>query len=836
MKVKSCIILFFVGIFVFNIKNIFSQEPRQRQFLSEPIGVISGKIVDSQTNNPMEYVSIRLFRFRDSSIVNGALTDKNGYFEIKNIPFGRYYGVIKLIGFKTKIIDSIFITPRNPEVNLGIIHFQAEPFQTKEVEVTAQKDIVSYAIDRRIYDVSKDLSVVGGSALDVLSNVPSVSVDIEGNISLRGSGNVQILIDGKPSSLLGFDRGTALDQIPADNIERIEVITNPSAKYDPDGVAGIINIILKKNLMLGYGAIINANIGTADKYNGSLNLNLRTENFNSTIGYNYRRFSMRGNTKAERNSFAPDSSYLLQNQSFLRRGNYHRFQFSSEWFPNSKNSLIFNVNAGLFGRDMTDSTGYNFSTFNSNFLNYDNYFRKNKSEGDNFSYDLSLFYKYLFDKKDKEINSNFMFLSFKGDDNNFYDEFHTDTLNILSASTKQNNKTNSLNNNLNFEINYIDPLEFGKIETGIKANIRTIDIDYSFFNFDYLSNQWLINDTLSNRFGYDENIISAYLTFGNRIGKFGFQIGLRAEQTFTISEQKTLNETYRNKYFNLFPTVHLNYQLTPSNSLMFSYTRRINRPQSMYLNPFVDYSDPQNLSQGNPYLKPEFANAFEISNLTYFGRNSLNLTLFYRYTTDIISRITRLEQGRTYTITTYENLNQSKSLGFEAMLNQSIFDFWKLNLNFSYFYLDVNGIPQFGIPGRNSKSWNLKLNSVWNITKNIDVQFNLSYDSPVVTTGGGGRQWRFFEMGSVGKLDGIFTANISFKIDILNERGTINFRLMDMFKTINYNLTTNGSNFVSHFYRIRESRVAFLGFQYKINEYKRPKAKRPEEIQEIEFE
>jgi outer membrane receptor protein involved in Fe transport len=813
---------------------IFTQEQRQRQFSSDPIGIIRGKIVDDETKKPMEYVSVRIFRSRDSSLVNGGLTDNQGSFEIKNIPFGRYYAEIKFIGFKTKIVDSIFVTLRKSDVDLGTIHFQPEPIQTKEVEVTAQKDIVTYAIDRRIYDVSKDLSTVGGTALDVLGNVPSVSVDIEGNVSLRGSGNVQILIDGKPSSLLGFDRGTALDQIPADNIERIEVITNPSAKYDPDGVAGIINIVLKKNTMLGYGAIFNVNVGTADKYNGSVNLNLRTDKFNSTIGYNYRSFSMRGNTEATRNSFSPDSSFLKQQQSFLRRGSFHRLQLSTEWTPNDKNSLIFNANGGIFGRKVSDSTGYLLTTFNS--LAKNQFSRNNSANSNNYSYDLSLFYKYKFDKKDKELNSNLMFMSFNGDDDNLYNEFHYDTNGTsLLLPLKQNNKTKSLNNNLTFEINYTNPLDIGKLDIGVKANLRLIDIDYFFYNYNYPNQIWEKNDTISNSFGYDENILAGYITFGSKISNFGYQLGLRLEQTYTKSDQKTLNQVYKDQYLNFFPTIHLSYQLTPANSLMFSYTRRINRPQSWYLNPFVDYSDPQNLSKGNPYLKPEFANSFEVSNLTYFGRNSLNLTLFYRYTTDIISRITRLDSSGKFTLTTYENLNQSKSIGFEAMLNQSLFDFWKLNLNFSYFYLNVNGIPQYGIPSQSSKSWNIKLNSVLNVSKNVDIQFNLSYDSPTVTTGGGGMFWRFFQMGSVGKLDGIFTANLAVKIDVFGDRGTINFRLADVFKSINYNLTTTGANFVSSIYRTRESRIAFLGFQYKLNEYKKPKVRQQEENQDFEY-
>jgi len=827
-------IFFFGLIFLFiSTSIIFSQEPRTRQFSGEPIGVVRGKVVDDQSNSPMEYVSVRIFRFRDSTIVSGTLTDKNGNFEIKNLPFGRYYLVLKFIGFKTKVVDSIFVLPRNPEVNIGTIHFQSEPLQTKEVEVSAQKDIVSYSIDRRIYDVSRDLSVVGGTAIDVLSNVPSVSVDIEGNVSLRGSGNVQILIDGKPSALLGFDRGAALDQIPADNIERIEVITNPSAKYDPDGVAGIINIVLKKNTMFGYGAILNANIGTADKYNGSINLNFRNETFNTTLGYNFRAFNMRGRTEASRNSFAPDTTALIQNQDFLRRGQFHRIQFSTEWLLNPQNSLIFSAGGGFFNRKMSDSTGYLMNFIFNDQL--EKYYRKTSADGSNFSYDLSLNYKRIFEKKDKELNANVLFNSFKGNDENLYFTKPIIDTSRFERFGSENNKNKYLNNNITFELNYVNPLNFGKIEIGAKANLRTIDLEYKYFVLDPKTNQWI--PTISdNIFNYNENIVAGYAIFSTRLKKFGYQIGLRLEGTATKAEQTELSNVYKNSYLNLFPTIHLNYQITNSNTLFFSYTRRINRPQSMILNPYEDRTDPQNISKGNPYLKPEFTNSFEISNLTYFGRSSINLTLFYRYTTDIISRITTLDTSGYYSITTYKNLNKSKNIGFEAMLNQNLFDWWKLNINFSYFYLDVNGIPEYGIPARNSKSWNIKINSVLSLTKNIDVQLNISYDAPVVTTGGGGMYWRFFQMGSVGQMEGVFTANLSFKIDILNDRGTINFRLMDIFKTIKYDLTTNGSNFISKLYRTRESRVAFLGFQYKINEYKRPKIKRPEDMPEMEFD
>lgn len=813
---------------------LYSQSQRGGQLQGEPIGTIRGRIVDDETGQPMEFVSVQLYRSRDSSLVNGALSNSQGFFEITKVPFGRYYLQIKLIGYKSKAFDSIFVLPRNPDVNVGTILFENEVIQTKEVEVTAQKDIVSYQIDRRIYDVGRDLTVSSGSAVDVLANVPSVSVDIDGNVSLRGTGNVTILIDGKPSALLGFDRTSVLEQIPADNIERIEVITNPSAKFDPDGVAGIINIVLKKNTMLGYGAIFNLNAGTADKYNASINSNLRAENFNTTFGYSFRQFSMRGSTDATRNSFAPDSTFLSQLQNFLRRGFFHRGQFALEWTPNTYNSLTFNANVGYFKRRTSDSTGYNFQDMTRNYSNQ--YYRLNNSEAPNSSYDLGLNFKRTFDTKEQELNANLLYTVYDGDDEAYYNQFFIDTISITpQTKISQKNKTQQNNKNLIAEVNYVQPFPFGRLEAGLKSSLRTIDIDYSFFNYDTTQNNWILNTSISNNFIYNENIYAGYLTFSSKSGNFGYQIGLRSEYASTSADQKTSASVFKKDYFNIFPTVHLSYQLMNPNSIMFSYSRRVNRPSFMALNPFVDYSDPQNLSKGNPELKPEYVNSFEITDLHYLPKGSLNFTIFYRYTTDIISRVTRLLDSN-ITETSYENLNRSNTVGFEIIWNQSFFDWWKLNWNFSYFYLDVNGVPQYGVQPKNSRSWNTKLNSIFNIAKNIDLQLNMSYDSPVVTTGGGGMYWRFFSMGSVGHLDGIFTASLALKIDLLNERATINFRIMDLFKTINYNLTTDGSNFTSQMNRTRESRIAFLGFQYKLNEYKRPKIKRPEEPQDFELE
>lgn len=826
---KNHLVLLFV---IFVSCNLVAQEPQfpiQKPEM-EPSGIIRGKVLDSEANKPMEYVSVSLYRFRDSSLVNGTLTNSQGIFELKKIPFGRYYLTLKFVGFKTKIVDSIFVNPKKPTIELGIIFIENEEIMTKEVEVTAQKDIVTYSIDKRIYNVERDLSVIGGSAVDVLSNVPSISVDLDGNVSLRGSGNVTILIDGKPSALLGFDRTSVLENIPSDNIERIEVITNPSAKYDPEGVVGIINIVLKKNKMLGYGGMVQANVGTLDKYNGSINLNVKTDGFNTNLGYNYRSFRMLGNTSLYRTSFFPDTSFLDQIQNFSRRGAFQRFQLSSEWQINDLNSLMAGINFGGFNRKSYDSTGYLFNTPVQNFTN--KYHRKTESVAQNTSVDLSLFYKRSFEKKDQELSLNLMYTNFSRTGEDYYYQMQLFPNYYWSLAQKQNNKTKNNNGNFIAELNYSHPFGLSKFEIGGKASIRKLDMDYNFFDFDTLSNIWQKNDLISNNFAYDENVYSGYSIFAGKLFQnFGYQIGLRIEGTTTKGNQETQDSVFTKNYVDLFPTLHLSYSINNLNTLMISYSRRINRPSFFALNPFINYSDPQNLSQGNPELSPEYANSFEISDLQYLPQGSLNFTLFYRYTTDIITRITQMVDTNR-TMTTYKNLNRSNNIGFEAIWNQNFFNWLKINLNFSYFFMDINGVQQYNIPSRKSRSWNVKLNSVFNVSKDIDLQVNFSYESPVVTTGFGGMGFGggpFFAMGSVGTREGFYTLNISMKINVISDRGSINIRLMDVFKSIKYDATTNGNNFESRIHRTRESRVALIGFQYKFNDYKPPKIRRPEE-------
>lgn len=831
LQVKFAFI--FAIFFVFSLFAQPTQFGEQRQ--TEPIGIVRGRVFDLASKQPMEYVSVSLRRSRDSSIIAGTLTNNDGTFELKNIAFGRYYLALKFVGFKTKIIDSIFLTPRSSTIMLGNIFIENDDIKTKEIEITAQKDIITYSIDKRIYNVDRDLSVVSGSAVDVLANVPSVNVDLDGNISLRGSGNVTILIDGKPSALLGFDRTSVLDNIPSDNIERIEVITNPSAKYDPEGVVGIINIVLKKNVLLGYGGMVQSNVGTLDKYNGSINLNVKTDGLNSNLGYSFRFFRMLGSTNLSRESFFPVTSFLDQLQNFSRRGRYHRLQLSTDWQIDNLNSLSGGFNFGNFNRKGFDSTGYLFRIPTDNF--FDNYYRKTETDFSNTSCDIFLFFKRSFEQKGREFNANVIYTNFSGSGDEFYNQIQLLPENFWELIQNQNNKTANKRGNLLAEVNYSHPFNFGKLELGARTSFRKIDIDYAFFEFDTLTRIWQKNEQISNIFGHNENIFSAYSIFSGRIHQnFGFQVGLRFEGTNTKGNQETQNYSFSKNYYDWFPTIHLSYAISNLNTIMMSYTRRINRPSFFALNPFVNYSDPQNLSQGNPELSPEYANAIEISDLQFLPQGSLNFTLFYRYTTDIITRLTRLIDTN-QTLTTYQNLNRSNNFGFEAIWSQNLFNWFKINLNFSYFYMDINGVPQFNIPARSSRSWNVKLNSVLNVHKNVTFQVNCIYESPVVTTGFGGMSFGggpFFSIGTIGTRQGIYMLNISAKIDIISDKASINLRLMDVFKSIKYDVTTSGNNFKSRLLRTRESRVAFIGFQYKFNDYKPPKMPRPEEMPDME--
>ncbi|HOE59201.1 MAG TPA: TonB-dependent receptor [Bacteroidales bacterium] len=833
MSFNKVLLISFSFIFIFTIENSFAQNTGQGgqsnpsntkgNLPSQKTGVIKGRIIDQSSKMPLEYANIAIFRKRDSALINGTITNEKGDFIIEKLPFGRFFVKLSFIGYATRSIDSVFITPKQPEVNLGTIRIKLVENKLQGVEITEKRAPVEYNLDKKVYNVDQNIVSMGGTAIDIMQTIPAVQVDLDGNVSLRGSSNVNILIDGRPSNLV------SLDQLPSSMVERVEVVTNPSARYDPDGTTGIINIILKKNRAEGINGMVSVNAGTKDKYNASINLNYREKKFNFFTSYNFRQFSDEGTSFSHRETIINDTlSYLDQNGDSRRKGNFHNFTLGADYFIDNYNTLslsgMYNIR-GNDGRENMDNLSTNFKFDTLSLFN-----RTSINSNDNSGYQGILNYKRTFDDKTKELTADVYYSYSDGNSDNLITQKYTQLPNGLPGELiQQKTISDNSRNMLTAQTDYVTSLWAGRLETGYKYRYSNEDSDYGFYNYDS-ADGWTSDFNRSNRFKYSESIHAAYLIYTRDItDKLFIQGGLRAEAAQTTSDQVTQDSIFKNDYFSLFPTLHVRYNFNNKNQIQLSYSRRVNRPWSRFLNPFIDYSDPLNLSAGNPALKPEYSNSLELGYTLQFGKTTLTPSVFYTNTSGVISRIMSVDNNGV-SFTTFKNQDKSSAAGLEVILAQQFAKWWRLNTNFSYYHAEVDG-PDITQQTASSNSWTFRLNSLMSVPRLADIQINFNYNSPMVFNpsigrhGGGGTQ---------GKMEENYWADLGIKKNFLDGNASISLRLSDIFKTMKFNMTTYGSNFTSKSERTRDSRTLFVGLSYKFNDYKRRQQKLQDMIEELD--
>jgi outer membrane receptor protein involved in Fe transport len=815
-RIKSTQILSVIFILFLSSTNAQEMHNKMNQGKRNVSGKISGTVLDAKTLQPIEYATVVLHKKRDESIVNGTVTDSKGKFVFDQVSMGGYFLKVSFIGFVTQKLDSIFIFPQKTEYDFSSIILEPKTVTTKEVTITSQREAITYNLDKKVISAEKLLTSMGGTALDVMQNIPAVNVDIDGNISMRGSSNLTILIDGRPSGLSGISSSDVLAQIPASSIETVELVTNPSAKYDPEGTAGIINIILKKKTSLGFNGIITANVGTKDKYNSSINLNLRNSYYNFFAAYDNRLGNMNMISETERtNTINNITSLIDQYQSSFSKNRMHNINVGGDYFPDDKNTFTLSLqHRNMNSINSSDLSNKNFDT--NNLLTRD-YARKSNSDRVVKSYDYTLSYKRAFDTKNQEFTFDFLF-----SDNKMNRTENIDQAEFIGSSLPVLQKSVSANTNKMFVIqsNYIHPIgDIGRIEAGFKNNFKNLTTNNSYYNFSSLSSSW-INSSSLNDFKINEHVHAVYGIWTSGVADFKYQIGLRAEQVYYNSKLVTTSQEFDNNYFSLYPTIHFGYQFTPLDEVQLSYTRRVDRPSNRQLNPFVDFSDSLNIVYGNPTLKPQYINSYEIGYSKTIGFTSINSTLFYRQTDGMISTVSRLTQGGG-TISTFQNIASSKSAGVEFIVVQPLAQWWRVNANFSYFNIKIEDQAV----NNNANSWTLKFNSM--MTMWWDVQFMLSanYNSPSILIGaggffGGGGHGRGGEMSlalSQTKLKELYSVDLGFKKDLFDNKISVTLRVSDLLNTRKFNSTTNGTGFLLDNMRRMDSRIVFLGITYRLN-------------------
>ncbi len=689
-------------------------------------GKISGDLIDSMTNLPVEFATVVLIDTKSKKELDGTITDDKGKFVLQNVKLGKYELHFSFLGYKPKSIQEIELTPEKPDYQVASVPLSPEGVLLAEVEVTGKAAVVENRIDKLVYNADKDVTSVGGDASNVLQKVPLLSVDAEGNVSLRGSSNIQILINGKPSTLFSSNPADALRTIPADQIKSVEVITNPTAKYDGEGSGGIVNIITKKRNAEGFTGSVNGSVGNRQN-RGSLNLNLVRGrfglNFNGSGWYNPNRPSYSQYFRVDR---VEDQERVLEqfgegdSEFYGPRANLGMF-----YDLNAYNSISSAVSFRGFGRNAENLTD---ATYTDPILGLNQiYTRSSSSKSLNSGFDWNTDYKRTFKKPEQELTIGFQLdMEFSDAENRFNQSGNEQSLSISNL-----NENLGVNSEITAQLDYVHPLgKAVKMETGAKGILRHIKSDFFAENFDFALNQFVRDPNASDVFFYDQNVFSGYLSFNMKLGqKIGLIVGSRYEHTDIAGDYDFNETTFSNAYDNFLPNAILSYSLSQMSSIKASYNKRIRRPGLRFVNPYVNQSDPRDVEFGNPDLLPEITNQFELNYSTFVKGIVLNTSVFYRVTTESIESFLLIDESG-ISRNTFLNIGETRSVGASMFTSINIKEKLVLRGSATVSTYDSESIVDGIALSRTSVVWNGNLNGTLSLKKGFKVEAFGFYNSP----------------------------------------------------------------------------------------------------------
>ena len=778
--------------------------------------LVSGKIIEIETNLPLEYATITFFSKVENKMKGGGITDPDGNFSI-SIPQGTYDVSVEYFSFENITRLNVNF---NQDTNLGTLKMNSNLQALDVVDIIAEKTTVEIKLDKKIYNVGRDLTVRGGSVSDVLDNVPSVSVDIEGNVALRGNGNVRILINGKPSGLVGLNSTDALRQLPADAIEKVEIITSPSARYDAEGTAGILNIILRRSKILGLNGAIIINSGYPNQLGASGNINYRTGDINvfNNSGYSYRKSPGSSGVETEFfNTEYDEDGILIQDSPNTFRNEYRTFErirkgFNSntgvEWYITPTTSLTTaflasksnNSNESFNRAETLDLTG----AVISESVRYDP-----ETETDQTTQFSVNFDKQFHGNSEHRLTFDFQLENSSEDEGSI---IYNDGIAAERVRTIEDQKRVLIQSDFTLPIN-----DKTRLEVGYNSRFSTNTTDYS---LEFAEDDSFILDTnVSNVLVYKENVNAVYTQYGSKVkNKFSFLLGLRMEATNITISQLSSNEYSNSNYIGLFPTINLGYEFSENQNLTVGYNRRISRPRSRFLNPFPSRSSATNLFQGNPNISPSYSNGVDIGYFNTLEKITLNNSLYYNHATDVFTYISE-DTGDEVVINGESvpvirrgpiNLAEDDRLGFEFTLTYRPSKKWNMNANFNLYRSAVKGNYKGLSYDSENLGWFVRLNNKYTLPRNIEWQTRLSYSGPTVD--------------AINRREGIFSSNMAFSKDLFKEKASITLNINDLFNTQRRNLESNTPTFYSDGYYRWRVRSYSLSFTYRFNQVKkRPK-------------
>jgi outer membrane receptor protein involved in Fe transport len=768
-------------------------------------GAISGSIMDEETKELVDFASIVLLQNEDNSYVAGVQSDLKGSFSFTNLEDGSYLLRITFVGYKDYEKQAIEIKG-SQTINLGVISLiPDDTLLLNEVVVEGQAPTMQLGIDRKVFNVAQSVVSAGGSATDLLSDIPSLSVDMDGAVSLRGTSGVRILIDGKPSPM-GGDISQILQSMPANTIESVEVITNPSSKYEADGQSGIINIVLKKNIRTGFNGMVNVSGGSYNNYNGGLNLNYRDTRFNYFGSYNYRKGNRIGDGYNYNQSLL-NNGITENNSESSRKGDSHRAKVGLDYYLNEKNTI--GISGGFDIRDNNSLENIFYRYQNQASLDGTST-RISDRKTDNIGFDFTVDYKKEFTRKGEELTGNFSFGKSKEDG---FQSFNQQFTNENQSVDRRLNDNGEDDKNINIQLDYILPFgEDSRFEAGYRTGIRNSNEKQFSESFDPINNVFMPDYTLSNGFQMEDIVHAIYSNYQNKItSRLGFQLGLRLEQAYLNTEYISLDPSVAENdrftkgkldYLRLYPSLFITQELSEDQQLQASYTRRVRRPRGWQVNPFRDVSDPMNIRMGNANLLPEDIHSFELSYAKFWPKITLTSSVYHRRVNDVIESIrTSADDQTSATLSQWLNLGKREATGFEMISKVTFNKNIDATANFNFFYNKFHGSEVHSIQERDGYNWDSNLSTNVKITNLLSAQIKGNYYAP--------------RLQPQGRTNSSFVVDAGLKMDVLDKKGSILFNVRDIFNQRMWSGYTETAQFTQHFENRWMRRSFMLSFNYR---------------------
>lgn len=796
-------------------------------------GQLKVLVVEESNQEPIIGASVTVLDLKTKKQIKGRQTTQTGIALMDGLDPGTYSVKISYVGLLDHVIDEVTIFA-NQTVDLGEISLLEGGNQLSEVVVQGKVAALQLGIDKKVFDASQSMVSAGGTAQDLLGNVPTLQVDADGSISLRGSTSVRILIDGKESAMAGSDVNKLLQSLPADAVSKVEIITNPSAKYDAEGQSGIVNIVLKKNIRTGLNGTVNASVGNYDNYNAGLTLNYRDEKFNYFGSYNYRNGRNVGENSVRTveliDGIQVDTSEITTSDAqSTRKGINNSFRLGTDYYATDKTTLSLGTNISIRDNKRGEDIIYNYinrPTFGKTSP------RTSRQKEKDFGYDIAFDYKRVLKKEGEELTGNITFGSDKEDGTNEYNQ----TFDIPSLEdSRRNNTTSERGQNWNFQLDYLLPLgENHKFEAGYRGILRNTkenQVSERLLNGEFVTDYDVTND-----FDMNSGVHAIYANYQRMLSsRIGMQFGLRAEDAFLNSTIQSYHPDRvsagtdivdgKLDYFRLYPSLFLTYDVNESgDKVQLSYSRRVQRPRGWQVNPFVNVSDETNFRQGNPNLLPEDIHAAELSFAKFYSKWNFIASAYYRYINDMTqpfqydqsdpTAAIYLKDNTNATFMRWENVGSRNNLGLELVSKINLFTWWDLTVNGNAFYFKVNPNASFNVSETNGFSWNGNLSTNVKFAKQTSMQLRTDYRAPMNTL-----------QGRMKAMNGV---DVAVKQEILKGKGTLMFNVRDLFNSRQFGGESYLPSRYSEFTHRWSKRTFNLTFSYRFGLQDLSKSKKNE--------